>query len=205
MCGRFTLTIPSYEDLAAALGVDPAPGAADLFRPRYNIAPTDSTWVVRLGAERQRELALLEWGLVPRWSKTLMQAGRPINARAETLEKKPVFRESLERRRCVVASDGFFEWDKSGPVKQPLWFRPANGGLLLLGGLWDSWRAEGVRIVPSYLHVRHDGAQPGGGAGPRSDAARPRRTRRRYLARCPAARRADGDPRLDPDAHPIGP
>ena len=142
MCGRFTLTIPSYEDLAAALGVDPAPGAADLFRPRYNIAPTDSTWVVRLGAERQRELALLEWGLVPRWSKTLMQAGRPINARAETLEKKPVFRESLERRRCVVASDGFFEWDKSGPVKQPLWFRPANGGLLLLGGLWDSWRTE---------------------------------------------------------------
>ncbi len=142
MCGRFTLTIPSYEDLASALGMSPAPGAAELFRPRYNIAPTDATWVVRLGPERQRELALLEWGLVPRWSKTLMQAGRPINARAETLEKKPVFREPLERRRCVVVSDGFFEWDKSGPVKQPLWFRPTSGGLLLLGGIWDSWKTE---------------------------------------------------------------
>lgn len=146
MCGRFTLTIPTYEDLASALGIEPALGASELFRPRYNIAPTDSTWVVRLDRERHRELALLEWGLVPRWSKALMQAGRPINARAETLETKPVFRESLARRRCVVVSDGFFEWDKSGPVKQPLWFRPSSGGLLLMGGIWDSWKTpEGTR------------------------------------------------------------
>ena len=146
MCGRFTLTIPTYEDLASALGVEAVPGGAELYRPRYNIAPTDPAWVVRIGTERNRELALLEWGIVPRWSKTLMQAGRPINARAESVASKPVFRDSLARRRCLVVSDGFYEWDKAGPVKQPLWFRPASGGILFMGGIWDSWRGDdGVR------------------------------------------------------------
>jgi putative SOS response-associated peptidase YedK len=146
VCGRFTLTIPTYEDLASSLGVEAVPGGAELYRPRYNIAPTDPAWVVRIGPERTRELALLEWGLVPRWSKTLMQAGRPINARAESIASRPVFKDSLARRRCLVVSDGFYEWDKSGPVKQPLWFRPAGGGILFLGGIWDSWRGEdGVR------------------------------------------------------------
>ncbi len=146
MCGRFTLTIPTYEDLASALGVEAVPGGADLYRPRYNVAPTDPAWVIRVGPERNRELALLEWGLVPRWSKSLMQAGRPINARAESIASKPVFRDAVARRRCLVVSDGFYEWDKSGPVKQPLWFRPAGGGVLLMGGVWDSWRGDdGVR------------------------------------------------------------
>jgi putative SOS response-associated peptidase YedK len=149
VCGRFTLTIPTYDDLANALGVEVMPGAAELYRPRYNVAPTDPSWIVRFDAQGHRELALLSWGLVPRWSKTLTQAGRPINARAETLETKPVFKDSFARRRCVVVSDGFFEWDKS-PKRleaegqpQPLWFRPESGGLLLMAGVWDSWRTDG--------------------------------------------------------------
>lgn len=139
MCGRFTLTIPSYEELADALGVVAAdPAAAAAYRPRYNVAPSDPAWIVRM-RDGVRELSQSEWGLIPRWSKSAKQAGRPINARAETLQSRPLFRESFERRRCAVASDGFLEWEKTpaGPV--PYWFRPSAGGLLLLGGLWDRW------------------------------------------------------------------
>ncbi len=157
MCGRFTLTVPTYEALAASLGIDPVPGAAETHRPRYNIAPTDPTWVVRLGSHRARELSLLEWGLVPRWSKSLTHAGRPINARAESLEQKPAFRDAFARRRCVVVSDGFFEWDKSTRERRPLWFRPPSGGLLLLGGLWDRWfDVERGKNVSTFAVVTTD-------------------------------------------------
>jgi len=163
MCGRFTLTVPSYEDLAATLGVQAGVWAAPLggplaevgasYRPRYNIAPTDPAWVVRMSLGI-RELVSANWGLIPRWSKTPMQAGRPINARAESLTSKPMFREAFERRRCLVVADGFFEWEKIGKQRNPLWFQPSSGGLLLMGGLWDEWGdRETGRVVRSFSIV----------------------------------------------------
>jgi len=76
---------------------------------------------------------------VPRWSKSKTQAGRPINARAETLETRPVFRDAFAQRRCVVAADGFFEWAKTDGGRVPYWFRPSQGRLLYMAGLWDHW------------------------------------------------------------------
>ncbi len=140
MCGRFTLTIPDYEDLATALGVEVDPAKVEAYKPRYNVAPTDAAWVLRLDRDRHRELGQLGWGLVPWWSKTLTQAKRPINARSETLGSRPAFRDLLATRRCIVVSDGFYEWQRDS--RQPFWIKPAHGGLLLLGGLWDSWRPE---------------------------------------------------------------
>lgn len=141
MCGRFTLTVPTFEQLAEALGVEVAPEAAQIpYRPRFNVAPTDPSWIVRMG-HGVRELMSASWGLIPRWSVHARQAGRPINARAETLTTTPTFRDSIARgRRCVVVTDGFFEWQKEGKDRLPFWFRPANEErLLLMAGVWDSW------------------------------------------------------------------
>jgi putative SOS response-associated peptidase YedK len=139
VCGRFTLTIPSYEVLAEALGVDPVPHGAE-YRPRFNVAPSDTAWIFRIKGDK-RELVPASWGLVPWWAKTATDGGRPINARAETLLDKRMFRDAFVRKRCVVLSDGFFEW-KRPPVgpKQPIWFRPKAGGLMLLGGVYDTFR-----------------------------------------------------------------
>ncbi|NUP09435.1 MAG: SOS response-associated peptidase [Polyangiaceae bacterium] len=156
MCGRFTLTIPTYEELAEAFGVEPTAGFEAAYRPRYNVAPTDPMWIVR-EYHGIRELVSSEWGLVPRWSKTKKQAGRPINARSETLESRPVFRESFERRRCIVAADGFFEWDKTDAGRIPYWFRPAEGGLLRMAGIWDHWFDESLgRKVCTFSIVTTD-------------------------------------------------
>lgn len=138
MCGRFTLTVPTYEILAQALGLEPNAAQAALYRPRYNVAPSDPHWVLRMKGG-VRELMQASWGLVPHWAKRADQAGKPINARAETLETKPAFRESFASRRCVVVADGFFEWQKIGKERHPLWFTPRAGGLLLMAGIDAKW------------------------------------------------------------------
>ena len=74
--------------------------------PRYNIALTQKLWAVT-EANEERSLSLLQWGLIPSWSK---EPTGFINARAETLEEKPSFMESFLKRRCLIPADGFYEF-----------------------------------------------------------------------------------------------
>src|SRR5436189_2121753 len=110
MCGRFTLSHREARVLAAELGVSVE--ARMDYRPRYNIAPTDSHWIVRSRFE-DREVLPAKWGLVNFWMIDRKQAFKNINARAETIQTAPSFREAFKERRCVVPADGFFEW--TGP------------------------------------------------------------------------------------------
>lgn len=146
MCGRFTLTVPTYEILAQALGIEASAEQAALYRPRYNVAPSDAHWVLRMKSG-VRELMQASWGLIPHWSKRADQAGRPINARAESIEQKPAFRDAFHTRRSVVVADGFFEWKKEGKERRPIWFTPRGGGLLLLAGLDAKWTDPATGLV----------------------------------------------------------
>ncbi len=145
MCGRFTLSRRDREELAYELGVPIEQLPADVYRPRYNIAPTDPHWIVRVRYE-DRELLPAKWGLVNNWAKDAKRAGAQINARSETLAKLPPFRDAFRRRRCVIPADGFFEWTGAKDARQPLWFHRADGQLLLFAGLYESWEpAPGER------------------------------------------------------------
>ena len=133
MCGRFTLTTPG-EIVAEAFGLDEAPP----LEPRRNIAPTEPVAVVRAEGAGRR-LAFLRWGLVPAWSREPRGRTLLINARDDTLTKRPSFRESFERRRCLIPADGFYEW-KARPGarrKDPYLIRIAEGGLFAFAGLWE--------------------------------------------------------------------
>ena len=68
------------------------------------------------------ELSLGRWGLVPSWAKDSSAAARMINARSETADTKPAFRDALKFRRCLIPADGFYEWQKNGRAKQPYCF-----------------------------------------------------------------------------------
>jgi len=140
MCGRFTLTYRERERLAEELGVPVEQLPHAEYRPRYNIAPTDPHWIVRLRLE-DREVLPAKWGLVNYWAKDAARAARQINARAETLATSPAFREAFAKRRCVVPADGFFEWTGAGANRRPLWFHRPDGRLVLFAGLYESWRA----------------------------------------------------------------
>jgi len=137
MCGRVTLRRPERVRL-------PRLDTRMLFAtlPRYNIAPTQSLWTVT-EANEERSLWALKWGLIPSWSKK--PAGF-INARAETLETRPSFKESFLRRRCLIPADGFYEWEKLGKAKQPHYFQVKDKDPFFFAGIWDEWQANGSAI-----------------------------------------------------------
>jgi putative SOS response-associated peptidase YedK len=142
MCGRFTLT-SSAQRLRARFALAAAPAA---LAPRYNIAPSQEVLVIPNRAERLLRPA--RWGLVPHWAPDPSIGHRLINARAETLAQRPAFRAALERRRCVVPADGFYEWQRRGRVRQPFHLRGRDGEPLALAGLWDLWRdPDGGRMA----------------------------------------------------------
>lgn len=139
MCGRFTLTRQDRVELARELGVPADQVPESDYRPRYNIAPASRHWIVRMEYE-DRELVPARWGLINHWAKDPKIGYRQINARAETLDKRPAFREAFRKKRCVVPADGFFEWAGPKGARQPIWFHRPDGGLVLFAGLGESWQ-----------------------------------------------------------------
>ncbi len=143
MCGRFVLTTP-VGALADLFGfANPLPNLP----PRYNIAPTQVVAIVRLDHQGARELALVRWGLVPSWSKTVPDAAL-INARGETVAEKASFRGAFRHRRCLVPADGFYEWQKQAVGKpRPVYIRRPDAAPFAFAGIWDSWLgADGSEI-----------------------------------------------------------
>lgn len=143
MCGRFTLTV-TPEALAEQFQLDTVPALP----PRFNIAPSQAVAVVRIRPGRiERELAILQWGLVPSWAADPAIGSRLINARAESVTEKPAFRAAIRYRRCLVVSDGFYEWKGKGKTRQPYLFRLRSGKPFGLAGLWEHWQgADGSYI-----------------------------------------------------------
>ncbi|MGH6718055.1 MAG: SOS response-associated peptidase [Alphaproteobacteria bacterium] len=133
MCGRFTLRAKP-EDVARAAGA--GLGRLDV-RPRYNIAPTQPVLAFRAGAA---EAVTLRWGLIPSWAKDAAIGSRMINARAETVALKPAFRGPFRRRRCAIAADGFYEWQRTAGAKQPFFLRLVGDRPFAFAGLWDAWQ-----------------------------------------------------------------
>jgi putative SOS response-associated peptidase YedK len=103
----------------------------------------------------ERELAALSWGLLPSWSKSA-KGNRPINARAETLLTKPMFRNAIARRRCLIPADGFYEWQQLPSGKQPWHIAMIDGSTFAFGGLWEYWAAEGEEPVLSCAIIVTD-------------------------------------------------
>lgn len=142
MCSRYSLTSPA-EAVRSYFKL----GRCEPFPPRYNIAPTQPVAIVRTGFKDDRELALVRWGLIPSWVKDPRAFSTLINARSETAAEKASFRAALRHRRCLVPTDGFYEWTGKPGAKRPHLIRPRGGGLMAMAGLWEHWLgADGSEI-----------------------------------------------------------
>ncbi len=155
MCGRFTLTRQDRVSVARELGVPVSQLPEESYRPRYNIAPTNKHWIVRMEYE-DRELLRARWGLINHWAKDPNVGYRQINARAETLDKRPAFRDAFNKRRCVVPADGFFEWAGPKGDRKPIWLHRQDGGLLLFAGLYESWQPTPGEWEPTFTIITTD-------------------------------------------------
>lgn len=138
MCGRYAFFSPA-EAMRRAFAVEQVPP----LEARYNIAPTQPVPVVRELEPGVRSVSLLHWGLVPAWAKDRSIGNRMINARAETLDERPAYRRAFRKRRCLVAADGWYEWQAASGGKQPWFIRARDGGPIGFAGLWESWRDPG--------------------------------------------------------------
>jgi putative SOS response-associated peptidase YedK len=110
MCGRYRRTT-SEEELARRYHIA-IPPQRDL-PISWNSAPTQDVLAIRFNPEnKQRTLDALKWGLIPNWAKDPKIAYKTINARAESIDTAPSYRQAFEKRRCLIPSDGFYEWKK---------------------------------------------------------------------------------------------
>ena len=133
MCGRYCIT-SAPEAIRALFRYREHPN----FPARYNVAPTQPVPIVRM-VEGERQFALVRWGLIPAWVKDPKGFTLLINARGESVNEKPAFRNAMKRRRCLFPADGFYEWKPHGGGKRPYLARPVAGGPIAFAGLWETW------------------------------------------------------------------
>ncbi len=140
MCGRFCLC-----EMPASIGKKFRIIVRPDFVPRYNIAPTQNSLVILQEEQGSPKMQNLYWGLVPSWAKDKNIGVHSINARAETIDEKPSFREAFRQRRCLIPANGFYEWTKGS--KTPFYFSGKNENCpVVFGGLWEDWYHQDEHI-----------------------------------------------------------
>ena len=142
MCGR---VIQSSGPLRYAIvdGLNVRDSRVANYPPRWNAAPSQELLVIRRNhTTGEVSLDPLRWGLIPYWCQDPTGGRKPINAKAETVDRLPTFREAYRKRRCIVPVDGFFEWKaiKGARVKQPYAIAMKAGAPFGIGGIWENWR-----------------------------------------------------------------
>ncbi len=128
MCGRFALHADA-DELATLFSLTARPE----IKPRYNIAPSQQIEVVGASGE----LVAMRWGITPVWSERDRRPPLLINARSETLDRKPSFRDAFRRRRCLVPASGFYEWKRSEKPPRPYYISRQDGQAFAFAAIWQ--------------------------------------------------------------------
>ena len=147
MCGRFMIS-KKVDEITERFNVEVE---IDKYKPVYNAAPTRQLPVIT--NQLPEKLGFFSWGLVPFWAKDPKTGNKMINARAETLLEKPAFRNLLKNKRCLVVSDGFYEWKKTEQGKIPHCIRRKDNALFAFAGLWDQWKDAEGKILQTFTII----------------------------------------------------
>lgn len=142
MCGR---VIQSRGPLRYGIleGLDVRDNRVHKYPPRWNAAPSQDLLVLRRNHQTGAvSLDPLRWGLIPYWCQDPKGGRQPINAKSETVDRLPMFRDAYRRRRCILPVDGFYEWKamKGAKTKQPYAIAMKDGQPFGIGGLWENWK-----------------------------------------------------------------
>jgi len=150
MCGRFIL-LADLLKIAEAFDIQEIDCEV---HPGGNISPGEKVVsIVRDGINR---LVEFQWGLIPPWAKDPAISYKMINARAETVAEKPSFREAFRKHRCLIISDGFYEWKKDGKRKIPMRIMLKSGEPFVFAGLYSNWRSPDGRVIQSCAIITTD-------------------------------------------------
>jgi putative SOS response-associated peptidase YedK len=139
MCGRFAQSA-TLKELVKRFSIEHA--LLD-WVARYNLAPSQEIPAITQ-MDNGRTLHRLKWGLIPHWAKDASIGSRLVNARAETIDEKPAFRQAFRNWRCVIPADGFYEWQarqgKTKTPKTPYYVSHRDGELFGFAALYEAWQ-----------------------------------------------------------------
>ncbi len=149
MCGRSSLT-KSEKELEARFKATFY--SEDLAKynplPNYNVAPTHVMPVIT--NKDPDHFLPLRWGLIPFWSKDIRMGYKLINARIESILEKAAFKSAVEKRRCLVPMDGYYEWKKDGGKKLPFRIVTIDQEIFSVAGLWENWKSPDGHLIRSF-------------------------------------------------------
>ena len=155
MCGRSSLTVTEKElekRFNATFYSD------DLERynplPNFNVAPTHMHPVMT--NLDQDHLQFFRWGLIPFWAKDKKVGYKMINARKETLLEKSTFKNAVNKKRCIVPFDGFYEWKKTEDGKQPYRIVTTDTEIFSVAGLWERWKSPEHEDIYSFTLITQE-------------------------------------------------
>ena len=134
MCGRFVL-VTDLKNIQKNFNIQEV---FCQYQPSWNIAPSQLIPAI-IHHDGKNLLVCFRWGLIPSWSRDPSIAEKMFNARAETVDKKPSFRDAFKKRRCLIVADGFYEWKKEGNKKMPLYYYLKSGRPFGFAGLYEKW------------------------------------------------------------------
>ena len=144
MCGRF-----SFSPLSKVIEDRFDVKVDSNYKPRFNCAPSQNLAVI--SNLDPVSLSYFRWGLIPFWARDPKIGYRMINAKAETITEKPSYKNAFRRKRCLVLSDGFFEWKKVGEKEKiPYRILLKEESLFSMAGIWDSWKNEEGEFINSF-------------------------------------------------------
>jgi putative SOS response-associated peptidase YedK len=148
MCGRFVL----ISDLSVITEDFNIQEISASFMSSRNVSPGQHIPAV-IRHDDKNILATFLWGLIPSWSKGPSIGAKLINARAETVNEKPSFKNALQRRRCLIIADGFYEWKKDGKKKIPYYFYLKSGKPFGFAGLYETWLTPEKKMVDTCIII----------------------------------------------------
>jgi len=143
MCGRYSFAVED-ELIFERFGVSVR---SAIYKARYNCAPSQNLAVI--STEDPAVLSFYRWGLIPFWAKDPSIGNKLINARAETIIEKPSFKQAFRLRRCLVLSDGFFEWKKA-KEKTPYRISLQDCTPFSMAGIWENWKNPEGEVIRSF-------------------------------------------------------
>jgi len=135
MCRRTSLAVEPWEfqEYVQRLGIHHLSLG---YRPRYNIAPKQDQFVI-LQEHGHHSVHAMRWGLMPPWRSEEAFTHTPINARAESVRLKPMFRHAFAHRRGLVVVDSFYAWQRHSRANMPFRVHRRDGQLMTLAALWE--------------------------------------------------------------------
>jgi putative SOS response-associated peptidase YedK len=165
MCGR---VIQSSGPLRYGIGLNVWDSRVHNYPPRWNAAPSQELLFIRRN-HTTGEISLdpLRWGLIPYWCQEPTGGRKPINAKCETVDRLPTFREAYRTRRCILPVDGFFEWKaiKGTKAKQPYAIGMKDGAPFGIGAIWENWKEpRSGEWVRTFAVITTDANEMGAGS-----------------------------------------